>query len=116
MSYEENFNIDDKKVYLKILESFNYNIVDPVEKFSNISKPSIDSENEKDISGDEKKEKENNETKDKYNDDEQIEEINNIHENIINKNLNLRYMFENSIHSKDMRLKTITSISKKKII
>ena len=103
MSYEENFNINDKKVYLKILESFNYNIVDPVEKFSNISKSSIDSGNEKENSSDEKKEKENNETKDKYNDDEQIEKINNIHENIINENLNLRYMFDNSVHSKDMR-------------
>ena len=104
MSYEENFNINDKKVYLKILESFNYNIVDPVEKFSNISKSSIENENENEKSNnnDEKKEKENNETKDKYNDDEQIEKINNIHENIINENLNLRYMFENSIHSKDM--------------
>jgi hypothetical protein len=103
MSYEENFNIEDKKVYLKILESFNYNIVDPVEKFSNISKSSIDSEIEKDNNNDEKKEKENNETKDKYNEDEQIENINNFQENIINENLNLRYMFDNSIHSKDMK-------------
>ena len=105
MSYEENFNINDKKVYLKILESFNYNIVDPVEKFSNISKSSIDSEKEKekDNSIEENKEKEINETKDKYNEDEQIEKINNIQENIINENLNLRYMFENSIHSKDMK-------------
>ena len=105
MSYEENFNINDKKVYLKILESFNYNIVDPVEKFSNISKSSIDSEKEKDKDNsiEENKEKEINETKDKYNEDEQIEKINNIQENIINENLNLRYMFENSIHSKDMK-------------
>jgi hypothetical protein len=105
MSYEENFNINDKKVYLKILESFNYNIVDPVEKFSNISKSSIDSEKDKDKDNsiEENKEKEINETKDKYNEDEQIEKINNIQENIINENLNLRYMFENSIHSKDMK-------------
>lgn len=105
MSYEENFDTNDKKVYLKILESFNYNIVDPVEKFSNISKPSIESENENESinCNNEKKEKENNETKDKYNDDEQIEKINNIHQNIINENLNLRYMFDNSVHSKDIK-------------
>ena len=36
-SYLENFLNSEKKVYSKILDTFNYNIVDPIEKFSQIS-------------------------------------------------------------------------------
>ena len=37
MSYEDNFQIKDKKVYIQIIENFNNNIVDPIEKFSSIN-------------------------------------------------------------------------------
>ena len=36
-SYLDNFYNNEKKVYNQILETFNYNIIDPVEKFSSIS-------------------------------------------------------------------------------
>ena len=101
MSYEETFNKNEKLVYLQILESFNYNIVDPIEKFSNISRSSsVSDSNFNTINCDDGKK---SELKDKNNDDEQTEKISNIHENIMKANLNLKYIFENSIHSKDIK-------------
>lgn len=101
MSYEEIFSKNDKSVYLQILESFNYNIVDPIEKFSNISRSSsVSDSNYNTINCDDEKK---SEIKDKNNEDEQTEKISNIHENIMKANVNLKYIFENSIHSKDIK-------------
>ena len=101
MSYEKIFNKNDKSVYLQILESYNYNIVDPIEKFSNISRSSsVSDSNYNTINCDDDKK---SDIKDKNNDDEQTEKISNIHENIMKANLNFKYIFENSIHSKDIK-------------
>ena len=101
MSYEKILSKNDKSVYLQILESFNYNIVDPIEKFSNISRTSSVSEsNYNTVNCDDEKK---SDIKDKNNDDEQTEKISNIHENIMKANLNLKYIFENSIHSRDIK-------------
>ena len=101
MSYEKILSKNDKSVYLQILESFNYNIVDPIEKFSNISRTSSVSEsNYYTVNCDDDKK---SDIKDKNNDDEQTEKISNIHENIMKANLNLKYIFENSIHSRDIK-------------
>ena len=101
MSYEEIFSKSEKSVYLQILESFNNNIVDPIEKFNNISRSSSVSEsNYNTVNCDDDKK---SDIKDKNNDDEQTEKISNIHENIMKANLNLKYIFENSIHSKDIK-------------
>ena len=101
LSYEKILSKNDKSVYLQILESFNYNIVDPIEKFSNISRTSSVSEsNYNTVNCDDDKK---SDIKDKNNDDEQTEKISNIHENIMKANLNLKYIFENSIHSRDIK-------------
>ena len=115
MSYEDYFKTKDKKVYFQILKSFNKNIIDPLEKFSTIngSFSSNDNDNDKDndnnntanINSDEDKkieiESEIKEEKDE--DDEKTEKLDTINHNYIDENLNLRYMFENSIISNDIK-------------
>ena len=63
LSYEEYFNINEKKVYLQIMENIkNNNIVDPIEKFNSIS--------------------------DSYNSDNNINDENENNNNIISDNAN----------------------------
>ena len=108
-SYEDYFKTKDKKVYFQILKSFNNNIIDPVEKFSTIndSFSSNDNNNTININDDDEKNIEiNSEIKEEKNeDDEKTEKINTINHNDddINENLNLRYMFENSIISNEIK-------------
>ena len=106
-SYEDYFKTKDKKVYFQILKSFNNNIIDPVEKFSTIndSFSSNDNNNTININDDEKNIEINSEIKEEKNeDDEKTEKINTINNNDdINENLNLKYMFENSITSNEIK-------------
>lgn len=99
MNYESYFKTRRKKVYFQILDDFNNNIIDPIEKFNTIegSVDSIDNKNddeEKDIEI-----KTENQEEKKNEDDEKTEKRNTIMNNDINENIDLRYMFENSIAS-----------------
>ena len=98
MVYENYLNSKDKKVYIQILENYNNNIVDPVEKFSTISGSCSASENNNTINEDDDKvSEENNEIKEN-NEDEKTEKLSkNIGE--IDESFRLKYMFENSINS-----------------
>ena len=100
MAYDSDFKSNDKKVYSQILENYNNNIVDPIEKFSSISGSCSASENNNtiNINDDDKKSEENNKIEDEENEDEKTEKLsdNNIN---INEDINLRYMFENSINA-----------------
>ena len=95
MSYGDNFKSCEKKVYLKILENFNYNIVDPVEKFNSINDSSNSNES-KDIQKINKEKEEINDNYDKDNDDEKTEKDERNIGTEFNENLKLRYIDENS--------------------
>ena len=100
MAYDSYFKNNDKKVYYQILENYNNNIVDPIEKFSSISGSCSASENNNTINDDdEKKSEENIQIEDEKNEDQKTEKLsdNNID---INEDINLRHMFENSINTK----------------
>ena len=98
MSYEDNFNNNDKKVYLEILENFNNNIVDPVEKFNSIS--FSNSINENNSLNDDEENKEKNKEENIIIKDEKDEKIIHLQNNIENKHSNLRYTLENKYISK----------------
>ena len=102
MAYDKYFKSNDKKVYVQILKNYNNNIVDPIEKFSSIRGSCSVSENNTINIGENDKISEE-ENKDEKNEDEKTEKISNNNGNI-NENLNLRYMFENSINSKEIIL------------
>ena len=57
MSYEDNFQTKDKKVYFKIIDNFNNNIVDPIEKFSYINGSCSENNNDNNINDIEKENK-----------------------------------------------------------
>ena len=110
LSYEDFFLTKDKKVYSQILENFNNNIVDPIEKFSSVNGSISDKDNndnddlsnnletlkilDQNDSGKEKDNKNADEQK-----TERVNTINNEYSNNINENINFRYMLENSINS-----------------
>ena len=102
MAYDKYFKSNDKKVYVQILKNYNNNIVDPIEKFSSIRGSCSVSENNTINIGDNDKIS-GEENKDEKNEDEKTEKISNNNGNI-NENINLRYMFENSINSKEIIL------------
>ena len=101
LSYADYFNVKDKKVYLKMLEAFNNNIVDPIERFDSIYGSESGSENNDmnfNNSDDEKIiEEKNNE------DDEKTEKLDTIIKYDINENLNVRLIFDNSLNSIDVK-------------
>lgn len=107
MCYEEYFNKTDKKVYFQILESFNYNIVDPVEKFNSLSGSCSGSENNSINCNNEKKSEEFNEINEKKDDnndnDDKTEKINKTNNEIKINNSNIKYMFENLINIKNIK-------------
>ena len=120
LSYEDFFKTKDKKVYSQILENFNNNIVDPVEKFSSVNgsisdKDNNDNENISNNMEPIKILEEIEEEKDNKNGDDQkterVNTINNEDENKINENINFRYMFENSINSEEIKNKELEDIN-----
>ena len=99
MAYDSFLNYNDKKVYCQILENYNNNIVDPIEKFSTISGSCSASENNNtiNINDDDKISEINNKMEEEKNDDQKTEKLSDNNENI-NEDIHLRYMFENSIN------------------
>ena len=57
MAYDRYFKNNDKKVYYQILENYNNNIVDPIEKFSSISGSCSASENNNTVNDDDDEKK-----------------------------------------------------------
>ena len=106
MSYEDNFQTKDKKVYFQIIENFNNNIVDPIEKFSSINGSCSEDNNNNDINKIENKNNDDNvkteriDTNNK-NDNNNNDNIKTGRYNTINKNENNnpRVVCENSLYS-----------------
>ena len=98
LSYEDCFNDKDKKVYLKILESFNNNIVDPIERFNSIYGSESGSENN-DINSNNSDDEKIIEEEDKNEEDEKTEKLDTIIKYDKNENVNVKLIFENSLNS-----------------
>ena len=98
LSYEDFFTVKDKKVYLQILESFNNNIVDPIERFSSIYGSESGSENNEININNSEDEKIIEEQKNEE-DDEKTEKLDTIIKYDKNENVNVRLIFDNSLNS-----------------
>ena len=99
LSYEDYCRTKDKKVYWKILETFNNNIVDPIEKFNSMYGSESVSENNSinEVTDNGKNNEENSKIKESNNeDDEKTEKLHTIIKDE-NENNNVKYIFENSI-------------------
>ena len=98
LSYEDFFTVKDKKVYLQILEAFNNNIVDPIERFSSIYGSESGSENNEININNSEDEKIIEEQKNEE-DDEKTEKLDTIIKYDKNENVNVRLIFDNSLNS-----------------
>ena len=102
-SYLDNFYNNEKKVYNQILETFNYNIIDPIEKFSSISGSCTPSKKSSVTIEENKINETNSDNKDIIKDDEKSEskseekENNDLNLNISNGQKNNNYEFIDTI-------------------